>query len=305
MKFSVEFPMNVVDPPGEFQSMPAIAEMAGALELAGIDACYVTDHPAPDATWLKAAFGHDAVDPFAGLAFVAAASSKLLLHTNIIVLPYRNPFVTAKAAATVQVLSGGRLILGVGIGYQKVEFAALGSDFHRRGKLTDEALAAIHAAWAGGAVELSGSGFSAQGVEPRPVPDPPPPIWIGGGSPRALDRAARWGDGWCPFYAAPGMNRINQEAGIQSIGHLHEQIARLQDRRAAHGRTGPFDIALGPRMRIKRADAETAQRYLDEIGPLREAGVTWATIEMIHPSRAAFIELVDWFGKEVVPGVRS
>ncbi|MCB2060384.1 MAG: TIGR03619 family F420-dependent LLM class oxidoreductase, partial [Novosphingobium sp.] len=300
----LEFPVNVVDPPGEFQSMPAIREMAEALEQAGIDACYVTDHPAPDANWLKAAFGHDSVDPFAGLAFVAAASSKLLLHTNIIVLPYRNPFVTAKAAATVQVFSGGRLILGVGIGYQKVEFEALGADFHRRGKLTDEALAAIRLAWSGGVVETAGSTFSAQGVEPRPVPDPPPPIWIGGGSPKALDRAARWGDGWCPFYAAPGMNKINQESGIQSIEHLRELVARLQDMRAALDKTGPFDIVLGPRMRIKQADAATAQRYLDEIGPLREAGVTWATIELAHSSRAAYVELVSWFGEEVVSKTR-
>ncbi|MCB2073766.1 MAG: TIGR03619 family F420-dependent LLM class oxidoreductase [Novosphingobium sp.] len=304
MKFTLEFPVNVVDPPGEFQSMPAIREMAEALEQAGIDACYVTDHPAPDSNWLKAAFGHDALDPFAGLAFVAAASSKLLLHTNIVVLPYRNPFVTAKAAATVHVLSGGRLILGVGIGYQKVEFEALGSDFHRRGKLTDEALAAIRAAWTGGGVEISGSGFRAQGVEPRPAPNPPPPIWIGGGSEKALDRAAQWGDGWCPFYAAPGMNKINQDAGIQSIEHLREQIARLQEKRAALGKTAPFDIALGPRMRIKRADAASAQRFLDEIGPLQEAGVSWATVEMIHPSRAEYIELVHWFGEEVVAKTR-
>jgi probable F420-dependent oxidoreductase len=298
MKFTAELPLGVIDPPGEFQSMLAIAEMAGALERAGIDACFITDHPIPDAQWLHG-WGHDALDPFAGLAFVAAASTKLLLHTNIVVLPYRSPFVTAKAAATVQVLSGGRLILGVGVGYQKSEFEALGADFSRRGVLANEALEAIRLSWAGGVVEMEGSDFRAAGNEPRPVPNPPPPIWIGGSSPKALDRAAKWGDGWCPFYATPGMSKINQESGIQSSEHLRELIAQLQEKRAALGKTGPFDIVLGPRMRIKRADAVIAERFLEGIAELKEAGVSWATINFVYPSRAAYIELVDWFGSEV------
>ena len=279
--------------------MSAISEMAGALEKAGIDACFITDHPIPDTNWLHQGMGHDALDPFAGLAFVAAASRKLMLHTNIVVLPYRNPFITAKAAATVQVLSGGRLILGVGVGYQKGEFDALGVDFHSRGKLANEALEAIRLAWSGSIVEMEGSEFTAAGNEPRPVPSPAPPVWVGGSSEHALDRAAKWGDGWCPFYAAPGMSAINQNSGIQSIEHLRELVARLQDKRSALGRAGPFDIVLGPRMRIKQGDAETAERYLASIDDLREAGVTWATIDFAHRSRAAYIELVDWFGKEV------
>ncbi len=300
MKFSAELPLGVIDPPGEFQSVQAIGEMAGALERAGIDACFVTDHPIPDAKWLHAGFGHDALDPFAGLAFVAAVSTRLMLHTNIVVLPYRSPFVTAKAAATVQVLSGGRLILGVGVGYQKTEFEALGADFHCRGGLSNEALKAIRLAWSGEVVEMEGSDFLAAGNEPRPVPNPPPPIWIGGSSERALDRAAQWGDGWCPFYAAPGMSKINRESGIQSIDHLRELVARLQDKRAALGRTGAFDIVLGPKMRIKEGNAATAERFLNEIGELQSAGVNWATVNIAFASRAAYVELADWFGREVV-----
>ena len=292
MKFTAELPLGVVEPAGEFQSMAAVAEMAGALEAARIDACFITDHPAPDATLLRGGFGHDALDPFAGLAFVAAASTRLMLHTNIVVLGYRSPLVTAKGAATVQVLSGGRLILGVGVGYQKAEFDALGVDFRRRGALTDAALALIRQAWAGELV--------APGNEARPVPDPPPPIWVGGSSDKALDRAAKWGDGWCPFYATPGMSAINAQSGVQSDAHLRELIARLQDKRAALGRAGPFDIVLGPRMRIKEAKVETAERFLAALDGLKTAGVTWSTINFAHPSRAAYVELVQWFGEEVV-----
>lgn len=300
MKFTAEFPLGVIDPPGEFQSAAAVRAMALALEDARIDAAFITDHPIPDSAWLHD-FGHDALDPFAGLAFLAAASEKLMLHTSIVVLPYRNPFLTAKAAASVQVLSGGRLILGVGVGYQKGEFDALGIDFSRRGALTDEALDTIRRAWTHGVLQMEGSNFTVAGNEARPVPDPAPPIWIGGSSPKALQRAARWGDGWCPFYATPGMSAINAESGIRSMEHLGECIDRLQGHRAALGKAGPFDVVLGPRQRIKQPTAETADRFLKSIEELAAAGVTWATINLAHPSRAAYLELVEWLGKDVIP----
>ena len=145
----------------------------------------MTDHPAPSSKWLHAS-GHDALDPFTAFAFVAAASTKLQLQTNILVLPYRNPFITAKAATTLQVLSEGRFILGVGSGYQEAEFEALGVDFHQRGKLTDEALETIREIWRGGSIVKKGMGFEAKGNEPRPAPNPPPKIWIGGSSDKAL-----------------------------------------------------------------------------------------------------------------------
>ena len=303
MKFTAELPLGVSEPPGEFQSMPAIAQMARALEEAGIDAAFTTEHPAPDAAWLHSV-GHDALDPFAGLAFVAAASTKLMLHTSIVVLPYRNPFLTAKAATTVQVLSGGRLILGVGVGYQEAEFKALGVDFRRRGALTDEALAVIRRVWEGGVVTWQGSNFAAVGTEARPSPSPMPPIWIGGASGKALERAARWGDGWCPFYANPGMGAADQDSGVRSMAHLGELVGQLHEKRAAHGRSGAFDIILGPRMRIREATTEAADRYLAALEELRAAGVTFATINIAHPSRAAYVELVQWFGEAVVSQVR-
>jgi len=102
--------------PGQFQTMNAVRSIAGAFEAAGIDAAYVTDHPAPDAKWLHAN-DHDALEPFAALSFLAAASTRLKLMSYLIVLPYRNPFLTAKSGATLQVLSDGRFIMGCGGGY--------------------------------------------------------------------------------------------------------------------------------------------------------------------------------------------
>ena len=300
MRISFELPIGDITP-GVFQTAAAVGEMAGALEQAGVHACFVTDHPAPSAEWLhKAGLGHDALDPFAALSFVAAVSSRLMLQTNIVVLPYRNPFLTAKAAATVQVLSGGRLILGTAPGYQVGEFEALGVDFHERGRLMDEALDTIRLAWGGGAVVKEGRRFNARGNEPRPVPDPLPPIWIGGASPAAIQRAARAGDGWCPFFSDPRASAINQENAVQSVPHLVELVARIEEARAAQGRTGAFDVQLGPRERPRFGAADGAQAYLDAIGELRESGATWASVAAPHPSRAAWIEHVLWFGEQVI-----
>ncbi len=294
----MDIPVGVITP-GEFQTADAVKAMAQAMEAAGVDACYVTDHPAPSAEWLHAN-GHDAIDPFVALTFVAAATTKLMLHTNIIVMAYRNPFLTAKAAASLQVLSGGRLILGAGAGYQKVEFDALGVDFHKRGKLFDEAIETIHMAWNGGVVVKEGMGFNATGNEPRPVPSPKPPIWIGGGSPAAVKRAARAGDGWSPFFAGPTMTAANQESGIHTIQQLAENIEMAKAMRAELGRSGEFDVAIGAKARLDYKTRDSADAYIDEVKQLAAVGVTWIMVAPPHPSRAAFIDNVDWFGQEVI-----
>jgi probable F420-dependent oxidoreductase len=298
MKFTIALPLGEITP-GEYQSMAAVREMAAALEAAGIDACYLTDHPAPSAKWLHA-HGHDALDPLTALGFVAAASTRLLVHTNILVLPYRNPFLTAKMAATLQVLSGGRLILGVGNGYQIEEFDALGADFHKRGKLLDEALETIRLAWAGGAVVKQGMNWNAVGNEPRPVPDPAPPIWIGGGSDKAVERAIRFGDGWSPIWAAPNLSAVNRAAALNSVEELDAKIQRLHEGRARAGRTGAFDVAIGPRVSLRIGSRESADKMLAALDELAAVGVTWAMAELRHDSRASWLEAVQWFGEEII-----
>lgn len=303
MKFTMDIPVGVITP-GEFQTAPAVTEMARAMEAAGIDACYLTDHPAPSAEWLHAN-GHDALDPFTTLGFIAASTSRLMLHTNILVMAYRNPFLTAKAAATLQVLSGGRMILGAGAGYQKVEFDALGVDFHKRGALFDEALEVIRLAWKGGEVVFQGRNFNAAGNEPRPVPPKQPPIWIGGGSGKAVERAALRGDGWSPFFAAPTMTEANQASGIHSVEQLGENIKRCHDVRNANGLSGDFDVAIGARAKLKMGDASSAEQYLEAVADLADVGVTWTMIELPHPSRQGFIENVQWFGEAIVAKLRG
>jgi probable F420-dependent oxidoreductase len=299
IKFSLAIPLGVIEPAGEFQSQEGAAQMGRALEASGAAACYVTDHPAPVAAWLHA-HGHDATDPFTSLSFVAAATRSLRLHTNVVVLPYRNPFITAKAAAILQVFSGGRLILGVGAGYQQGEFEALGVDYSKRDVLTDEALETIRLAWSGGPVVKQGRYFKAAGNEPRPVPKPHPTLWIGGGSDRAVERAAKWGDGWSPFFTAPTLSPNNQALAIQSVEQLAEKIRVLTGLRAKMGKSDPFDICIGPRVPIKTMERLEAERYIEAVGRLAETGVNWIATDLPHPNRATYLEAVHWFGEEVV-----
>jgi probable F420-dependent oxidoreductase len=302
MKFCVTIPIDHPLPEGEFQTPETARELAAAVEASGVAACCLTDHPAPSSHWLhNTSAGHDALDPFTGLAYVAALTNRVKLVSNIIVLPYRSPFVTAKASATLQVLSGGRFILGVGAGYQKVEFEALGVPFEKRGALTDEALETIRLAWAGGPVVKQGRFFNAAENEPRPVPSPPPPIWVGGGSDKAVERAARFGDAWQPvFFPVKDEHRVSSGSGVQSIGELREKWARLQDLRARLGRTGPFELALAV-PQLPGLESPELGAYLEILETLRDAGAAWATLSLPAPSRNGYLENLAWVSEEILP----
>lgn len=301
MKFILHIPIDRIAPKGEFQGQDAVQEMAAALEEAGASGCYVTDHPAPMADWLhNDPTGHDALDPFTALAFVAAFTTRMKVVSNIVVLPYRNPFLTAKAAATLQILSGGRFILGVGTGYQKGEFEAMGVSISKRGALTDEALETIRLAWGGGPVVKHGSNFNATGNEPRPVPEPPPPIWVGGGSNKAVERAARWGDGWVPFFALPTNDENVKASAVTSLQDLSQKIDRLKELRVALGKDSPFDICIGVRAPLKEFTSSEAERFREAVHELAAVGVTWAGATVPAPSRAAFLENVHWVAEEII-----
>src|SRR5438309_299293 len=142
MRVSLGLPTHRVDRFDQFCTAHAIGELSAAAEAAGFDAVFVTDHPAPGDKWLEHG-GHHTLDPFVALAFAAAATTTLRLHTNLLVLAYRNPFLSAKAVATLDHLSGGRVILGIGAGYLEPEFDALGVAFDGRNDLTEEAIVMV------------------------------------------------------------------------------------------------------------------------------------------------------------------
>ncbi|RYY38846.1 MAG: LLM class flavin-dependent oxidoreductase, partial [Sphingomonadales bacterium] len=135
MHFSCSLP-NHAD---EFLSIDAITRMVQAMDKAGMDACFVTDHPAPSLRWVENG-GHATLDPFVALSVAATASPRIKLQTHILVLAYRNPFIVAKSAASLDALSDGRFIMGIGTGYLKPEYAAVGVPFEERGAITDESI---------------------------------------------------------------------------------------------------------------------------------------------------------------------
>ncbi len=187
MKHWFTYPLVAHPSNPAFMSRDGVVRVAQAAEAAGFDGIGFTDHPAPSHKWLTAG-GHDALDPFVVLAVVAASTERLRLIPNIVVLPYRNPFIVAKAAASVDLLSEGRFVLSVATGYLRSEYRALGVEFEQRNQLFEEALDVLRGVWSHDEFSYEGKGFTAMAVTANPKPRGIP-IWIGGNS--ALDAAAR------------------------------------------------------------------------------------------------------------------
>lgn len=195
-------------------------------EAAALDTLWIPDHLAipPDES---EGSGGRYLDPFASLAWLAAATGRIHLGTAVLILPYRAALPTAKAIATIQELSAGRLELGVGVGWMAAEFRAVGVDARDRGRISDEVLAFLHGAFeAEGDVAVS----NGQSFLFRPKP-PRPRIWVGGAAPHALARAARYGDGWLPMTDDPEK--------------LRAPIAELAARFADAGRGRPEVAVFG------------------------------------------------------------
>src|SRR5262245_33444821 len=174
-----------------------------AAEEAGFESVWTGEHAAlpiqgnPVPTPAETPF----LDSVVALTRVAALTTRVRLGTGILVLPHHNPILVAKTLASLDVLSGGRVIAGFAAGYAEPAFRALGVRFERRGAITDEYLAAIRALWTEDVPSFSGRFARFQGIrfEPKPVQRPHPPIVVGGTAPPALARAARFGDGWYGF----------------------------------------------------------------------------------------------------------
>jgi probable F420-dependent oxidoreductase len=277
--------------------------VATAAEGAGLHGFGFTDHPAPSQRWLESG-GHDALDPFVAMSFAAARTTTLRLIPNIVVLPYRNPFVVAKAGATLDLLSEGRFTLAVGAGYLKSEFAALGVDHAERNELFDESLAVLKAIWTGDDVAFEGRHFSARGVtaHPRPTSVPHPPIWIGGNSGKARQRVADFGDGWCPFPAPAALAQTSRTVALDSPELLAESIDDLRRRLDGAGRDpDSIDIAFG-NFRGGRlgSDSFDADGYLHGMADLERLGVTWLHVGLPGDSLQHALEAVEQFGNQVV-----
>jgi probable F420-dependent oxidoreductase len=295
--FSFELPTHRVGYEHEFVTGEAVAQLCEAAERAGFSGVHVTDHPAPDAKWLDSG-GHHALDPFVALSFAAAATTRAKLITNIYVAAYRNPFLGAKAVQSLDVLSGGRLILGTAAGYLKPEFAALGVDFDRRGEIFDENLDVMCRVLTGEDTAYEGVNYKARGVRLRPLPvsRPRPPIWIGGNSKAAISRAVAY-DGWAPFTTGR-FAKSSRTAPIDAVADLVAGIAYARTLADEMGRTGPLDVFFSGGPLINESLAPGERR--SNLDRLVEAGVTWFAISIPGDRRSEVVDGIQSFAGEFI-----
>ncbi len=289
---SIGMPVARVSAGPELVSGAAIAELAAGYERLGFHATYVTDHPAPDDRWL-AGGGHQALEPTVALTAAAMATRRLRLHTNVYVLPYRNPLLAAKALASVDVVSNGRLIVGVAAGYLRPEFAALGASFEDRGALLDEALQVLPEVWATQGYQHEGAGWTARSVTalPTPVQRPGPPIWVGGNSPAALRRAVTSAQGWSPFPTPEDTTGL-RTAAIADMATFEARLRRAQELCEEHGRTEPLTICFAPfgQYAYMADPVGRLNALVEEVDQLRALGVDWITLMVPGETRAAVLE---------------
>ena len=303
MRFTITHPMSSHPYNPELVTGSGVAAVAAAAEAAGFSGFGFTDHPAPTQRWLESG-GHDALDPFVAMGFAAAHTTTLRLIPNVVVLPYRNPFIVAKAGATLDLLSGGRFTLAIGVGYLKREFTALGIDFDERADLVEEALQVIRAIWTSDDVTFEGRHFTANGItaHPRPVSQPHPPIWIGGNTGSARRRVAEHGDGWCPFPAPALLAQTARTASMESQDDLKSGIDDLRRRCEAAGRDpSAVDVTFTNAVGGNPANDDfEADAYLDGIEKLAALGVTWVQAGVPGDSLAHAVETIERFGSQVI-----
>ncbi|MGV2584563.1 UNVERIFIED_CONTAM: TIGR03619 family F420-dependent LLM class oxidoreductase [Mycobacterium avium subsp. hominissuis] len=288
LKFNLLFPMRAVKHWDRWSEGASIGEIAQLVEGAGFHGFSMSEHPYPDKHWL-AHGGHHAFDPFVSLSFAAAATRTLRVITFVMVAGYRNPYLAAKAVASLDVLSGGRFTLGTAAGYLKSEFDALGADFSRRGQLMDEAIEAWKRTWAG--QEHLGGEFGVADHVALPLPRTPggPPVWMGGNGGAARRRVVEVADGWIPMAASGEFAEITRARALEQIDVLADWIAEVNTRRAERGR-GAADVAFMPFEAALLAQGCDAfcSAVQPKLSAYAAAGVTWITLEPASRSLTDF-----------------
>jgi probable F420-dependent oxidoreductase len=295
LRFIFQFP-ETTGTATDMLDVGPLRDVAVAAERAGFYGIALTEHPVPGARWLENG-GHQSLDPLVALGYVAGATTTLRLLTNLVVAPYRNPFLLAKAAATVDKLSGGRLILGLGAGYQKSEFYALGVDFEERNALFDEVLEALPLHWRGEPFSFEGRHFNARDVIARPRPvQSPIPIWIGGNSRLSRRRVATKAQGWMPMMGGAQLVKTARTVAIESLAQLAGMISEVKDAAAEAGRTDRLDFLSSYQDATIAEPAAEADRHRERLAEIEQAGVTHLIISAPTHQPTQTLEFIAAFG---------
>ncbi len=290
---------GVVLPIWQLTVVEAESLTARAEEL-GLDGVFVPDHIlAKPATTQH--YGAHWPDPFSLLAYLAGRTRRIHVGASVIVLPYRNALVAAKAAATVDQVSGGRFIFGVGVGWDEAEFVDLRLPFRERGRLSNDYIRAIKAAWASEVPEYKGEyvSFAGAAFSPRPVQRPHPPIWVGGSpggvSGPAVRRCALLGDAWHPL----ALSLDDIEKGFATLCGL----AARGGRRDALGLAprNLLDLTDAPKGSGRAAFQGSVAEVVSDIHRVRALGAAWVTFDLPRTGVPAMVRAMERLAGEVKP----
>ena len=268
---------------GPYSSPEIIREVARAAEAAGFDSIWTGDH----IVLPEQGYSQSAVTPFLdsliALTYVATVTSTLKLTTGVIILPLRNPLVLAKEIASLDVLSGGRVLAGFGVGYLQPEFQAVGATFEDRGTRTDEYLEAMQAIWSQEKPAYHGRFVSFEGVQayPRPLQKPFPPIIIGGNSTPALRRAVKYAQGW-----------FGLDLDLEDVPLMLSRLRQLEQEEARPVGLGPIEISL---FQIRPVTPEHVER-------LKEFGVHRLVLNLPDPAEEeTALRFIEHTSKTLLP----
>ncbi|HEX9667746.1 MAG TPA: LLM class F420-dependent oxidoreductase [Thermodesulfobacteriota bacterium] len=291
MRFGIALPNF-----GKYAQKESILAIAKSAEDLGFDSLWVSDHIViPES---HKGFGDVFYEPLTTLSFVAAKTRVIQLGTSVIILPYRNPIVLAKMISTLDVLSGGRVILGVGVGWLKEEFDALRVCYEERGSITDEYIYVLKNLWSNEEPGYRGKYYNFSNIKffPKPIQKPHPPIWIGGNGLAALRRAITLGNGWHPVGLTP--SEIEEKTG--ALGELQTKI-----------RSSNFVISLRKNLQIyksgkKKPDVreplrDTPEMIARSIEKYYESGVSHLVFQILGGEFKDIIHTMEFFSTDIRP----
>jgi probable F420-dependent oxidoreductase len=303
MKFGVQHGV------GDSRWTPAILRpeevrrFVSTAERCGYGAVAFTDHPAPSGRWVDSG-GEGVADLFTSLAFCAAASSTIRLLSWVLVPPYRNPFVTAHQIATLDHLSAGRVTLGLGTGYLKSEFYALGTDPANRRTVFEENVEVMKLVWEGHDVHREGIGFSANGVRsvPAALQQPHPPLWVHGNTQWGMDYAVAHAEGWIGMIVSEQQVRTIRTRAIVDLAAF---ARRVEDLAVACDRAGRqlsdieiVNTGIWPMLDVR--DGLDATKMRAQVAELESLGVSWIVFNVCGDDPDISIDSVEWVAANVI-----
>ena len=282
-----------------------LIQVAARAEEVGLDSLWVTDHVAVPRD-VSLIYRDEMLDPLAVLPWLAGVTERIALGTSVIVAPYRSPLPVAKLLASVDVLSAGRLIVGIAVGWLEGEFAVLGVPFRERGRRTDEAIELFRTVWTQEYPEIKTANHRLSGVKTSPMPlqKPRPMILVGGSSDAALRRAARLGDGWHASGIPPAAFRASalavanhwKDAGRDGEPQLTLRVPLLID--GLH-RPAVDPALLGTRHVVRGSLASVAR----ELRQYQSAGCDHVALELSYSTYPAILDTIDALAEEIRPAL--